>query len=54
MTVKELKELLENFNDDREVRLKCQDEGGFYPGNVEITDVITKTDRTKNEYVLLY
>lgn len=54
MTVKELKELLEEYEDSDEIRLQYQGDGGLYSGDGEITDIYAKLNREGKRYVLLY
>lgn len=54
MTVKQLKEILDKFNDNLEVRIQCQDEGGVYDSTVEITDVLFEIGDDDENYVLIY
>ena len=54
MTVKELKELLDAYEDNDEVRLQYQDACGYYYGDGEITDVRAKLNRIGERYVLIF
>lgn len=54
MTVKELKELLNTYEDNDEVRLQFQDEGGCYYGDGGITDLSAKLNRIGKRYVLIF
>ena len=54
MIVKELKELLDAYEDNDEVRLQYQDDGGYYSGDGEITDVYAKLNRIGERYVLIF
>ena len=55
MTVKELKGLLDAYEDNDEVRLQYQDESGYcYGYDGEITDVYTKLNRVGERYVLIF
>ena len=54
MTVKELKELLNTYEDNDEVRLQFQDEGGCCYGDGEITDLSAKLNRIGERYVLIF
>ena len=54
MTVKELKELLNTYDDNDEVRLQYQDEGGCYYCDGETTDLCAKLNRIGKRYVLIF
>lgn len=53
MTVKELKELLNAYEDNDEVRVALMDVQGDEP-DVELTDVHTRFNRKGKRYVLVY
>lgn len=53
MTVKELKELLDTYEDTDEVRVALMDVQGDEP-DVELTDVHARYNRKGKRYVLVY
>lgn len=53
MTVKELKELLNTYEDNDEVRVALMDVQGDEP-DVELTDVHARLNREGKRYILVY